>query len=86
MGPEVSSGFQEEGHSCDSGRTVDDLDVTGKFVDLLLINSGSIYSILTTHSGPISSEICSIVGINRVPKFGLILSIYFANDLYLGEK
>lgn len=51
------------------------LDIAGKPVHFLIY-------IGATHSGPITSKTCSVMGINRVPRFGLILSPFVANGLY----
>lgn len=48
-------------------------DVTDKPVNFL-VDMGAIYSVSVTHSGPTSSETCSVVEMNRAPRFGLILS------------
>lgn len=50
------------------------LDVAGKHVNFL-IDMGPIYSALTVHSGPVSSENCSVVWTHKAPKFGLRLKL-----------
>lgn len=57
-------------------------DVTYKPVNFL-IDMGAIYSVSVTHSRPIFSEICSVVEMNRAPRFGLILSRFFTIGLCL---
>lgn len=57
-------------------------DVTYKPVNFL-IDMGAIYSVSVTHSGPIFSEICSVVEVNIAPRFGLILSRFFTIGLCL---
>lgn len=60
------------------------IDIAGKPVNILI----AIYSVLTAYSGPvnISSETSLVVGINRAPGYGLILSYCHANSLYFRKK
>lgn len=47
------------------------------------IRTGATDSVLTAHSGPISSETCSAVGVHRTPRFGLLLSLFLAHGPHL---
>ena len=42
-------------------------DVAGKLVQFL-VNTGAAYSVLTSHTGPLALETCSIVGVEGMPK------------------
>lgn len=58
------------------------LDVAGKPV-YFLIDIAAAYSLFTPHSGPISSEIRSFIGIDDTFQAD---SLFLAHGLYPGEK